>query len=96
MPLSGWRPSIVPPLPCGEPVPLDDGHTLLLQAASQGNVTLLSMLLNQDPPMDVSHLQQDLTSALFSAAQNGRTGMDALTCSAKAVKLNQGGKVCYS
>ncbi|KAI5098211.1 cortactin-binding protein 2 isoform X1 [Silurus meridionalis] len=70
---SGWCPSIVSPLTCGEPVPLDDGHTLLLQAASQGNVTLLSMLLNQDPSMDVSHLQQDLTSALFSAAQNGHT-----------------------
>uniref|UniRef100_A0A3B4C4M1 Cortactin-binding protein 2 n=1 Tax=Pygocentrus nattereri TaxID=42514 RepID=A0A3B4C4M1_PYGNA len=68
---SGWCPSIVPPLNCGDPVPLDDGHTILLQAASQGNVTLLSMLLNQDPPMDISHLQQDLTSALFSAAQNG-------------------------
>ncbi|KAG7333209.1 hypothetical protein KOW79_003344 [Hemibagrus wyckioides] len=68
-----WCSSIVPPLTCGEPVPLDDGHTLLLQAASQGNVTLLSMLLNQDPSMDVSHLQQDLTSALFSAAQNGHT-----------------------
>ncbi|XP_060779898.1 cortactin-binding protein 2 isoform X3 [Neoarius graeffei] len=70
---SGWCPSIVPSLTCGDPVPLDDGHTLLLQAASQGNVTLLSMLLNQDPSMDVSHLQQDLTSALFSAAQNGHT-----------------------
>ncbi|KAG9273218.1 cortactin-binding protein 2 [Astyanax mexicanus] len=70
---SGWRPSIVPPLTCGDPVPLVDGHTILLQAASQGNVTLLSMLLNQDPPMDISHLQQDLTSALFSAAQNGHT-----------------------
>ncbi|KAL6479112.1 hypothetical protein MHYP_G00125450 [Metynnis hypsauchen] len=68
---SGWCPSIVPPLNCGDPVPLDDGHTILLQAASQGNVTLLSMLLNQDPPMDINHLQQDLTSALFSAAQNG-------------------------
>uniref|UniRef100_A0A8B9JK22 Cortactin-binding protein 2 n=1 Tax=Astyanax mexicanus TaxID=7994 RepID=A0A8B9JK22_ASTMX len=72
-PLTGWRPSIVPPLTCGDPVPLVDGHTILLQAASQGNVTLLSMLLNQDPPMDISHLQQDLTSALFSAAQNGHT-----------------------
>ncbi|KAM9480726.1 cortactin-binding protein 2 isoform 2-T2 [Clarias gariepinus] len=70
---SGWCPSIVPPLTCGEPVPLDDGHTILLQAASQGNVTLLSMLLNQDPSMDITHLQQDLTSALFSAAQYGQT-----------------------
>lgn len=82
MPLSGWCPSIVPSLTCGDPVPLDDGHTLLLQAASQGNVTLLSMLLNQDPSMDVSHLQQDLTSALFSAAQNGHTGMDVLASKA--------------
>ncbi|XP_066541224.1 cortactin-binding protein 2 [Hoplias malabaricus] len=70
---SGWCPSIVPSVTCGGPVPLDDGHTLLLQAASQGNVTLLSMLLNQDPPMDISHLQPDLTSALFSPARNGHT-----------------------
>ncbi|XP_076848321.1 cortactin-binding protein 2 [Brachyhypopomus gauderio] len=70
---SGWRSTVDPPLASGDPVPLDDGHTLLLQAASQGNVTLLSMLLNQDPPMDISHLHQDLTSALFSAARNGHT-----------------------
>ncbi|XP_062860200.1 cortactin-binding protein 2 [Trichomycterus rosablanca] len=70
---SGWCPSVVPPPTCGDPVPLDDGHTLLLQAASQGNVTLLSMLLNQDPSTDVNHFQQDLTSALFSAAQHGHT-----------------------
>uniref|UniRef100_A0AAY4EUD8 Cortactin-binding protein 2 n=1 Tax=Denticeps clupeoides TaxID=299321 RepID=A0AAY4EUD8_9TELE len=70
--VSGWCPSIVPPLTCGDPVPLDDGHTLL-QAASQGNVTLLSMLLNQDPTTDISHLQLERTSALFSAARNGHT-----------------------
>ncbi|KAL4617916.1 cortactin-binding protein 2-like isoform X1 [Arapaima gigas] len=69
---SGWRPSIVPPLTCGGPVPLADGHTLLLQAATQGNVTLLSMLLNQDP-MALSPLDKDGNSALYSAAQHGHT-----------------------
>ncbi len=72
--LPGWCPSIVPSLTCGDPVPLDDGQTLLLQAASQGNVTLLSMLLNQDPLLDIHHHQHDLTSALISAALNGHTG----------------------
>lgn len=70
---SGWCPSIVPSLTCGDPVPLDDGQTLLLQAASQGNVTLLSMLLNQDPLLDIHHHQHELTSALISAAHNGHT-----------------------
>uniref|UniRef100_A0A8C1YB82 Cortactin-binding protein 2 n=1 Tax=Cyprinus carpio TaxID=7962 RepID=A0A8C1YB82_CYPCA len=70
---SGWCPSIVPSLTCGDPVPLDDGQTLLLQAASQGNVTLLSMLLNQDPLLDIHHHQHKLTSALISAALNGHT-----------------------
>ncbi|XP_051512702.1 cortactin-binding protein 2-like isoform X2 [Myxocyprinus asiaticus] len=70
---SGWCPSIIPSLTCGDPVPLDDGQTLLLQAASQGNVTLLSMLLNQDPLLDIHHRQHELTSALISAALNGHT-----------------------
>ncbi|XP_055795520.1 cortactin-binding protein 2 isoform X2 [Salvelinus fontinalis] len=70
---SGWCPSIVPSLTCGGPVALDDGRPLLLQAASQGNVTLLSMLLNRDPTDNISHLEDHPTSALFSAAQNGHT-----------------------
>uniref|UniRef100_A0A1A8D5H2 Cortactin-binding protein 2 n=4 Tax=Nothobranchius kadleci TaxID=1051664 RepID=A0A1A8D5H2_NOTKA len=45
--LSGWRPSIVSPLNGSGPAALDSRQPLLLQAASQGNVTLLSMLLNQ-------------------------------------------------
>nr|XP_054591041.1 cortactin-binding protein 2 [Nothobranchius furzeri] len=44
---SGWRPSIVSPLNGSGPAALDSRQPLLLQAASQGNVTLLSMLLNQ-------------------------------------------------
>uniref|UniRef100_A0A1A8HKL0 Cortactin-binding protein 2 n=1 Tax=Nothobranchius korthausae TaxID=1143690 RepID=A0A1A8HKL0_9TELE len=45
--LSGWRPSIVSPLNGSGPAALDSRQPLLFQAASQGNVTLLSMLLNQ-------------------------------------------------
>ncbi|KPP66245.1 cortactin-binding protein 2-like, partial [Scleropages formosus] len=69
---SGWRPSVVPPLTRGGPVPLAHGRTLLLQAAAQGNITLLSTLLNQDPP-DASPLDEDGKSALYSAAQNGHS-----------------------
>ncbi|KAJ8381865.1 hypothetical protein SKAU_G00026430 [Synaphobranchus kaupii] len=70
---SGWTSSIVSSLPCGDPAPLADGCTLLLlDAATQGNVTLLSMLLNPDPK-DISHTHEDTNAALFSAAQNGHT-----------------------
>ncbi|XP_069000114.1 cortactin-binding protein 2 isoform X2 [Embiotoca jacksoni] len=48
--LSGWCPSVVSSLSGGGPAALDGGLPLLLQAASQGNVTLLSMLLNQPDP----------------------------------------------
>ncbi|KAM4554337.1 cortactin-binding protein 2 isoform 2-T2 [Fundulus diaphanus] len=44
---SGWCPSVVSSLSSSGPAALDSRHLLLLQAASQGNVTLLSMLLNQ-------------------------------------------------
>ncbi|XP_023209153.1 cortactin-binding protein 2 isoform X3 [Xiphophorus maculatus] len=44
---SGWCPSVVSSLSSGGPAALDSRPLLLLQAASQGNVTLLSMLLNQ-------------------------------------------------
>ncbi|XP_056110697.1 cortactin-binding protein 2 [Rhinichthys klamathensis goyatoka] len=90
---SGWCPSIVPSLTCGDPVPLDDGQTLLLQAASQGNVTLLSMLLNQDPLLDIHHRQHELTSALISAALNGHTDCLnlLLTSGASAEAANETG-----
>uniref|UniRef100_A0A3P8Y7E1 Cortactin-binding protein 2 n=1 Tax=Esox lucius TaxID=8010 RepID=A0A3P8Y7E1_ESOLU len=70
---SGWCPPIGPSLTCGGPVALDDGRPAFLQAASQGNVTLLSMLLNPDPTDPHCHLEEHPTSALFSAAQNGHT-----------------------
>ncbi|KAF1386419.1 hypothetical protein PFLUV_G00094630 [Perca fluviatilis] len=47
---SGWCPSVVSSLSGGGPAALDSGRPLLPQAASQGNVTLLSMLLNQPDP----------------------------------------------
>uniref|UniRef100_A0A3P8T093 Cortactin-binding protein 2 n=1 Tax=Amphiprion percula TaxID=161767 RepID=A0A3P8T093_AMPPE len=84
---SGWCPSVVSSLSGSGPAALDGGQPLLLQAASQGNVTLLSMLLNQPDPTTITttttttldHLDQDVhlnlnqTSALFAAAQNGHT-----------------------
>ncbi|XP_072242556.1 cortactin-binding protein 2 isoform X2 [Leuresthes tenuis] len=44
---SGWCPSVVSSISGSGPAALDSRHPLLLQAASQGNVTLLLMLLNQ-------------------------------------------------
>ncbi|KAE8615918.1 hypothetical protein XENTR_v10008664 [Xenopus tropicalis] len=69
---SGWSPSLTPLLTSGSPVPLGDRSTLLHQAAAQGNVTLLSMLLNEDG-MDINHLSKVGHSALYSAAVNGHT-----------------------
>ncbi|XP_041110601.1 cortactin-binding protein 2-like isoform X2 [Polyodon spathula] len=74
---SGWSPSLVPSLTCGGPVPLAGRPTLLHQAATQGNVTLLSMLLNEDR-LDISHLDEDGNSALYSAAKCGHTDCVAL------------------
>ncbi|XP_044048755.1 cortactin-binding protein 2 [Siniperca chuatsi] len=51
---SGWCPSVVSSLSGGGPAALDGGRPLLPQAASQGNVTLLSMLLNQPDPTTVT------------------------------------------
>ncbi|XP_068169353.1 cortactin-binding protein 2 isoform X1 [Antennarius striatus] len=86
---SGWCPPLVSSFSGGGPAALDGGRPLLPQAASQGNVTLLSMLLNQpdlsttstpapameiQPPHDRDHhLYQNLTPALFAAAHNGHT-----------------------
>uniref|UniRef100_A0A8C4ZZ69 Cortactin-binding protein 2 n=1 Tax=Gadus morhua TaxID=8049 RepID=A0A8C4ZZ69_GADMO len=55
-PASGWRPSVAScrrRTPGGGPADLDSrSPALLLQAASQGNVTLLSMLLNPPDPTE--------------------------------------------
>ncbi|XP_061679095.1 cortactin-binding protein 2 isoform X2 [Syngnathoides biaculeatus] len=55
-PHTGWCPSVVSPVGDGAPAALDGGRPLLLlQAASQGNVTLLSMLLHQPHPSNPDH-----------------------------------------
>ncbi|XP_040894555.1 cortactin-binding protein 2 [Toxotes jaculatrix] len=60
---SGWCPSVVSSLSGGGPAALDGGRPLLLQAASQGNVTLLSMLLNQpDPTTTTTSTSTNITS----------------------------------
>uniref|UniRef100_A0A096M0D9 Cortactin-binding protein 2 n=1 Tax=Poecilia formosa TaxID=48698 RepID=A0A096M0D9_POEFO len=79
---SGWCPSVVSSLSSGGPAALDSRHLLLLQAASQGNVTLLSMLLNQPDSNPNFHLGHNQTSALFAAAQNGQTECVKLLLSA--------------
>ncbi|XP_069832519.1 cortactin-binding protein 2 isoform X2 [Dendropsophus ebraccatus] len=69
---SGWSPSLTSLLTSGGPVPLADRSTLLHQAAVQGNVTLLSMLLNEEG-LDINNLSKDGHTALYSAAANGYT-----------------------
>ncbi|KAG8577537.1 hypothetical protein GDO81_010213 [Engystomops pustulosus] len=69
---SGWSPSLTSLLTSGGPVPLADRSTLLHQAAAQGNVTLLSMLLNEEG-LDINNLSKDGHTALYSAAANGHT-----------------------
>lgn len=59
----------------GGPAPLAGRPTLLQQAAAQGNVTLLSMLLNEEG-LDINYSCEDGHSALYSAAKNGHTGKD--------------------
>nr|XP_033490483.1 cortactin-binding protein 2 [Epinephelus lanceolatus] len=60
--LSGWCPSVVSSLSGGGPAALDGGRPLLPQAASQGNVTLLSMLLNQPDPTTITTTTTTTTS----------------------------------
>ncbi|XP_072341341.1 cortactin-binding protein 2 isoform X4 [Scyliorhinus torazame] len=71
-PATGRCPSLTPLLMSGGPVPLGGRSTLLHQAAAQGNVTLLSMLLNEDG-IDINHPDEEGSSALYSAAKNGYT-----------------------
>ncbi|XP_064417620.1 cortactin-binding protein 2 isoform X1 [Latimeria chalumnae] len=80
---SGWSPSLTPLLTCGGPVLLGDRSTLLHQAAAQGNVTLLSMLLNEEG-IDVNYSDEDSFSALYSAAKNGHADCMMLLLSAGA------------
>ncbi|XP_043944658.1 cortactin-binding protein 2 isoform X2 [Protopterus annectens] len=81
--VSGWSSSLTPSLTSGGPAPLGDRPTLLQQAAAQGNVTLLSMLLNEEG-MDINYIHEDSFPALYSAAKNGHTDCVELLLSAGA------------
>ncbi|KAM7002368.1 LOW QUALITY PROTEIN: cortactin-binding protein 2 [Tautogolabrus adspersus] len=70
---SGWCPSVVSSLSGGGPAALDGGHPLLPQAASQGNVTLLSMLLNQPDPTTNTIIT---TATTTSTSTNTTNAMD--------------------
>ncbi|XP_060633686.2 cortactin-binding protein 2 isoform X1 [Anolis sagrei] len=80
---SGWSPSLTPLLMSGGPAPLGGRPTLLHQAAAQGNVTLLSMLLNEEG-LDINESCEDGYSALYSAAMNGHTDCVRLLLTSKA------------
>nr|XP_045016134.1 cortactin-binding protein 2 isoform X2 [Jaculus jaculus] len=80
---SGWSPSLTPLLMSGGPAPLAGRLTLLQQAAAQGNVTLLSMLLNEEG-LDINDSCEDGHSALYSAAKNGHTDCVRLLLTAEA------------
>ncbi|XP_043445267.1 cortactin-binding protein 2 isoform X4 [Prionailurus bengalensis] len=67
----------------GGPAPLAGRPTLLQQAATQGNVTLLSMLLNEEG-LDINYSCEDGHSALYSAAKNGHTDCVRLLLNAGA------------
>nr|XP_056701985.1 cortactin-binding protein 2 isoform X1 [Euleptes europaea] len=80
---SGWSPSLTPLLMSGGPVPLGGRPTLLHQAAAQGNVTLLSMLLNEEG-LDINDSYEDGYSALYSAVMNGHTDCVRLLLTSEA------------
>ncbi|XP_034031623.1 cortactin-binding protein 2 [Thalassophryne amazonica] len=81
---SGWCPSVVPSLSGGGPAALDGGHPLLFQAASQGNVTLLSMLLNQP----------DLTTSTDSTSTITVTSTTAMET--RSSHLDQDHHLCHN
>ncbi|XP_069759999.1 cortactin-binding protein 2 isoform X6 [Narcine bancroftii] len=69
-PTTGRSPSLIPSLMPGGPASLGGRSTLLHQAAAQGNVTLLSTLLNEDG-IDINHPDEEGSSALYSTAKYG-------------------------
>ncbi|XP_026220437.1 LOW QUALITY PROTEIN: cortactin-binding protein 2 [Anabas testudineus] len=74
---SGWCPSVVSSLSGGGPAALDGGRPLLLQAASQGNVTLLSMLLNQpDPTITTTTTTSTSTNTTSTTNITSTTALD--------------------
>ncbi|XP_041795278.1 cortactin-binding protein 2 [Chelmon rostratus] len=67
---SGWCPSVVSSLSGGGPAALDGGRPLLPQAASQGNVTLMSMLLNQPDPTTTTTIATTTTTTNATSTTN--------------------------
>ncbi|KAF7643062.1 hypothetical protein LDENG_00245910 [Lucifuga dentata] len=93
---SGWCPSVVSsPSGCG-PAALDGGRPQLLQAASQGNVTLLSMLLNQPDPTITSSSSSnaDITSSTSSQNQPNHPDQDHNQTSAVFAAAQNGHTEC--
>ncbi|KAM6436505.1 cortactin-binding protein 2 isoform 2-T2 [Liasis olivaceus] len=80
---SGWSSSLTPLLMRGGPVPLGGRPTLLHHASAQGNVTLLSMLLNEES-LNINDSCEDGCSALYSAARNGHTDCVRLLLTSEA------------
>ncbi|XP_076589214.1 cortactin-binding protein 2 [Chaetodon auriga] len=70
---SGWCPSVVSSLSGGGPAALDGGRPLLPQAASQGNVTLMSMLLNQPDPTTTTTATTTTTTTSTNATSTTNT-----------------------
>ncbi|XP_072123678.1 cortactin-binding protein 2 isoform X1 [Mobula birostris] len=91
---TGRSPSLIPSLMPSGPVPLGGRSTLLHQAAAQGNVTLLSMLLNEDG-IDINHLDEEGSSALYSAAKSGYTDFVTLLLNSGA-QVDAVGKNLYT
>ncbi|XP_028286059.1 cortactin-binding protein 2 isoform X2 [Parambassis ranga] len=75
---SGWCPSVVSSLSGGGPAALDGGRPLLLQAASQGNVTLLSMLLNQPDPTTTTTIPTTTTTTTTTTSTADITSTTAV------------------
>nr|XP_046249430.1 cortactin-binding protein 2 isoform X3 [Scatophagus argus]XP_046249431.1 cortactin-binding protein 2 isoform X3 [Scatophagus argus] len=73
---SGWCPSVVSSLSGGGPAALDGGRPLLPQAASQGNVTLLSMLLNQPDPTTIANATCTTNTTSTTAMENKPNHLD--------------------
>ncbi|XP_010737461.3 cortactin-binding protein 2 [Larimichthys crocea] len=73
---SGWCPSVVSSLSGGGPAALDGGRPLLPQAASQGNVTLLSMLLNQPDPTTTTITTTTTTTSTSTNTTSTTTAME--------------------
>ncbi|RVE71314.1 hypothetical protein OJAV_G00050520 [Oryzias javanicus] len=91
---SGWWPSVVPSLSGSGPAALDSGLSLLLQAASQGNVTLLSMLLNQ--PDSTTNISTTNTSSTIITSSAGMDNKPNHLPPEDHLNMNQNSALCVA